>query len=53
MQILSSNEFDDDYGLTDSEIELINTMRKNNWSMTDYNNYVANEAIKNYTNQNE
>ena len=53
LQILSSNEFDDDYGLTDSEIQLINTMRKNNWSMTDYNNYVANEAIKNYTNQNQ
>ncbi|WP_287385841.1 hypothetical protein [Lachnospira sp.] len=53
LQILSSNEFDDDYGLTDSEIQLINTMRKNNWSMADYNNYIANEVIKNYTNQNQ
>lgn len=53
LQILASNEIDDDYGLTDSEIELINTMRKNNWSMTDYNNYVANEAIRNYTSQNQ
>lgn len=53
LQILASNEADDDYGLTESEIQLINTMRKNNWSMTDYNNYVANEAIKNYTNQNQ
>jgi len=53
LQILSSNEIDDDYGLTDSEIELINTMRRNNWSMSDYNNYVASEAIKIYTNQNQ
>ena len=53
LQILASNDIDDDYGLTDSEINLINTMRKNNWSTTDYNNYVANEAIKNYTNQNQ
>ena len=53
LQILASNEIDDDYGLTDSEIELINTMRRNNWSMSDYNNYVANEAIRNYTNQSQ
>lgn len=53
LQILSSNEFDDDYGLTDSEIEIINTMRKNNWSISDYNNYVAKEAIKNYTDYNQ
>ena len=53
LQILSSNEIDDDYGLTDSEIELINMMRKNNWSTSDYNNYVANTAIQNYTNQSQ
>ena len=53
LQILSSNEIDDDYGLTDSEIELINTMRRNNWSASDYNSYIANEAIKNYTNYNQ
>ena len=53
LQILASNELDDDYGLTDSEIELINTMRRNNWSMADYNSYVANQAIKSYTNQNQ
>lgn len=53
LQILASNELDDDYGLTDSEIELINTMRRNNWSMADYNSYVANQAIMSYTNQNQ
>jgi len=50
LQILASNEIDDDYGLTDSEIELINTMRKNNWSTSDYNSFIANSAIQNYTN---
>lgn len=53
LQILASNEIDDDYGLTDSEIELINTMRKNNWSTSDYNSFIANSAIQNYTNQNK
>jgi len=51
LQILQSSDLDDDYGLTDDEINIINSMRRNNWSPSDYNNYIANLAIKNYVNQ--
>lgn len=51
LQILQSSELDDDYGLTDDEINVINSMRRNNWSPSDYNNYIANLAIKNYVSQ--
>lgn len=51
LQILQSSDLDDDYGLTDDEIEVINSMRRNNWSTSDYNNYIANLAIQNYVSQ--
>ncbi len=46
-QILSSlSENEDD--LDDQEISLLNFMRSNNWSVRDYNNYIAQQAIQQY-----
>lgn len=46
LQILQSNDTDDDYGLNAEEIQLINQLRQNNWTVADYNQWVGNEAIK-------
>lgn len=48
LSILSDR--DDSSDLNDQEIDLLNTMRNNNWSVEDYNNYIAQQAIQNYTN---
>ena len=53
MQILNSSDLDDDYGLDDDEINLINQLRSNNWKISDYNNYIASQAINNYNKQQE
>lgn len=42
------NDRDDSADLDDSEINLLNEMRSNNWSVDDYNNYIAQQAIQNY-----
>lgn len=42
------NDRDDSADLDDSEINLLNAMRTNNWSVDDYNNYIAQQAIQNY-----
>ena len=47
-QILNSLS-EDESDLDDSEIDLLNFMRTNNWSVQDYNNYIAQQAIENYT----
>lgn len=47
LQILGDN--DPSYDLTDDEINLLNQMRSQNWSSEDYNNYIAKQAIENYT----
>jgi len=39
------NDRDDSADLDDSEINLLNTMRSNNWSVDDYNNYIAQQAV--------
>ena len=38
MQILNSSDLEDDYGLDDDEINLINQLRSNNWKISYYNN---------------
>lgn len=52
LQILQYNESDDNYGLTNEETQLINNLRSNNLSVQDYNNYIAKQAIENYTKNN-
>lgn len=48
LQILESNDLDDNYGLEDSEVNLINQLRYHNLSVGDYNNYIAQQAVQNY-----
>lgn len=50
-QILDSLA-EDDNDLDDSEIGLLNFMRTNNWSVQDYNNYIAQQAIQRFQNSN-
>ena len=52
LQILQYNDLDDNYGLTNEETQLINNLRSNNLSVQDYNNYIAKQAIENYTKNN-
>ena len=47
-QILDSLS-EDDSDLDESEINLLNFMRTNNWSVQDYNNYIARQALQQYT----
>ena len=47
-QILNSLS-EDETDLDDSEIGLLNFMRTNNWSVQDYNNYIAQQAIQRYS----
>lgn len=53
LQILGIEEKDDDYGLSDDEINLINQLRSNNLSVNEYNNYIAQQAIQSYLKQSE
>ena len=53
LQILNYNDSDDNYGLDDDEISLINQLRSNNLSVDDYNNYVSQQAINNYLKSNQ
>lgn len=47
------NDRDTSYDLTDDETKLLNTMREQNWSTQDYNNYIAQQAINNYLQNNQ
>ena len=47
------NDRDASYDLTDDEINMLNQMRSQNWSSSDYNNYIAKQAIENYINGNQ
>lgn len=42
---------EDESDLDESEIGLLNFMRTNNWSVQDYNQYIAQQAIQQYTKQ--
>ena len=46
LQILEDR--DDSSDLNENEINLLNMIRDNNWSVEDYNNYIAQQAIENY-----
>lgn len=50
MQILNYSDVDDNYGLADSEVDLINQLRYHNINAQDYTNYVARQAIASYIN---
>ena len=51
LQLLDYNDVDDNYGLTQEEVQLINQLRYNNISVNDYNNYIAKQAVDNYASQ--
>ena len=48
LQILGLDDSEDNYGLEDDEIDLINQLRENNLSVKDYNDYIARQAIQYY-----
>ena len=48
LQILGFDDSEDNYGLEDDEIALINQLRENNLSVKDYNDYIARQAIQYY-----
>lgn len=47
LQILNDNN-DQPYDLTDDEIDMLNQIRNQNWSISDYNNYIGQQAIQEY-----
>lgn len=51
LQLLDYNDIDDNYGLSQEEVQLINQLRYNNISVNDYNNYIAKQAVDNYASQ--
>jgi hypothetical protein len=53
LQILQDENIEESYGLDDNEINLINTLRSNNFSVEDYNNYIAKKAIEDYLSKNQ
>lgn len=50
--ILSSSDLDENYGLDDNEIDLINSIRSSRVSVNDYMNYIKQQGIKEYLEQN-
>ena len=53
LQILNYNDSQDNYGLDEDEVMLINELRQNNLSAEDYRRYIANQAIQEYLANNE
>lgn len=51
LQILNYDNSSEDYGLEDSEVDLINELRTNNLSVEEYKNYIAKKAVKDYLTQ--
>lgn len=51
LQILNYNDADDNYGLADHEVGLVNYLRYHNLSIEDYNNLIAQQAINGYIQQ--
>lgn len=47
----TSNDYRDADDLTDEEVNLINQIRSNNWSIQDYNNYIAQQTYQQLANQ--
>lgn len=48
LQILNYDESNDDYGLGDDEVALINELRTNGLSAEEYKKYIAQQAIQEY-----
>lgn len=53
LQILRYNQSDDDYGLDDDEVNLINELRSNNLSADEFKQLIANQAIQEYLKNND
>ena len=53
LQILNYNELNDNYGLEEDEINLINELRQNNLSAEEYQKYIAQQAVQEYLNANQ
>lgn len=52
LNILKSSELDNNYGLENEETEFINLLRDNNLSVSDYLDYVRNQAIEQFVAEN-
>lgn len=53
LQILNYDESNDDYGLAEDEVSLINELRENNLSAEEYKKYIAQQAIQEYLASNQ
>lgn len=52
LQILSYDDSQDNYGLDDEEIALINELRTNNLSVSDYQRFIGQKAVQEYLEKN-
>lgn len=53
LQILNYNEIQDNYGLEDDEVGLINELRESNLSVDEYKQLIANKAIQEFVANND
>jgi hypothetical protein len=53
LQILNYDESDDDFGLAEDEVSLINELRASNLSVDEYKKYIAQQAIQEYLDSNQ
>jgi hypothetical protein len=53
LQILNYDESDDDFGLAEDEVSLINELRASNLSTDEYKKYIAQQAIQEYLDSNQ
>jgi hypothetical protein len=53
LQILNYDESDDDFGLAEDEVSLINELRASNLSADEYKKYIAQQAIQEYLDSNQ
>lgn len=53
LQILNYDESNDNYGLVEDEVNLINELRENNLSVEEYKKYIAQQAIQEYLASNQ
>lgn len=52
LQILNYNDSQDNYGLDDDEVSLINELRENNLSAEEYRQFIARQAVQEYLENN-
>lgn len=53
LQILNYNEIQDNYGLDEDEVRLINELRENNLSADEYKKFIANQAVQEFIANND